>query len=318
MSIISNNIKYLRRLNGLTQEQFSRRIGIKRSLLGAYEEARANPNYDNLLMIAKVFGVSIDQLLKQDLRRVRDTPDLIQQAPILNPVVEPPAAPPSPAPPPDEPKVLANLVEKYFREEPPIRHVSQKITPKPIEYRSHKVASPRQPTGSEKTIVQSSLNHPRFSTVSYVPLVRQSEYILKCKQPEYLQSLEYFSVPKLPDGSYRAFEISDDFVSPGSILIGSFVRNWYELQDGTQHLVVLKKGNILFRTVYNQLTAKGILILGSDIPRIPTQEVVLQDIAEIWEVKAFLSFQLPQPTVPLPRIKHLVNELKEELDKIKS
>ena len=48
MSIVSNNIKYLRRLNGLTQEQFARRIGIKRSLLGAYEEARANPNLENL------------------------------------------------------------------------------------------------------------------------------------------------------------------------------------------------------------------------------------------------------------------------------
>jgi transcriptional regulator with XRE-family HTH domain len=48
MSIVSNNIKYLRRLNGLTQEQFARKIAIKRSLLGAYEEARANPNLTNL------------------------------------------------------------------------------------------------------------------------------------------------------------------------------------------------------------------------------------------------------------------------------
>ncbi|MFY7828401.1 MAG: helix-turn-helix transcriptional regulator [Flectobacillus sp.] len=76
MSIVSNNIKYLRRLNGLTQEQFARRIGIKRSLLGAYEEARANPNLENLKMIAQVFGTSVDALIKTDIRKIRDTPGI--------------------------------------------------------------------------------------------------------------------------------------------------------------------------------------------------------------------------------------------------
>eukprot|EP01031_Cornospumella_fuschlensis_P012665 gene12665-15476_t len=76
MSIVSNNIKYLRRLNGLTQEQFSRRIGIKRSLLGAYEEARANPNLENLKTIAQVFGTSVDSLIKTDIRKIRETPGI--------------------------------------------------------------------------------------------------------------------------------------------------------------------------------------------------------------------------------------------------
>jgi transcriptional regulator with XRE-family HTH domain len=76
MSIVSNNIKYLRRLNGLTQEQFSRRIGIKRSMLGAYEEARANPNLDNLKMIAQVFGTTVDSLIKTDIRKIKETPGL--------------------------------------------------------------------------------------------------------------------------------------------------------------------------------------------------------------------------------------------------
>ncbi|MEZ0485117.1 helix-turn-helix domain-containing protein [Fibrella aquatica] len=76
MTLVSNNIKYLRKLNGLTQEQFSQRIGIKRSLLGAYEEGRANPNWNTLITIAKLFNTSVDQLLKQDLRKIRETPDL--------------------------------------------------------------------------------------------------------------------------------------------------------------------------------------------------------------------------------------------------
>lgn len=56
MSTVSENIRYLRKLKGYTQEQFAERIGIKRSLLGAYEEARANPNEIYLDSMADVLG----------------------------------------------------------------------------------------------------------------------------------------------------------------------------------------------------------------------------------------------------------------------
>jgi DNA-binding XRE family transcriptional regulator len=38
MSIISQNIKFLRKKKGITQQQFADEVGIKRSLVGAYEE----------------------------------------------------------------------------------------------------------------------------------------------------------------------------------------------------------------------------------------------------------------------------------------
>ena len=48
MANISLNIKFLRKKKGLTQQQFADEIGIKRSLVGAYEEERAEPKYDLL------------------------------------------------------------------------------------------------------------------------------------------------------------------------------------------------------------------------------------------------------------------------------
>lgn len=67
MSIISENIKYLRKQNHLTQEQLAERIGIKRSLLGAYEEGRADPRLNNLLKISDIFKVSVDSLISEDV-----------------------------------------------------------------------------------------------------------------------------------------------------------------------------------------------------------------------------------------------------------
>ena len=48
MGKISDNIKYLRKKQGFTQQQFADVMQIKRSLVGAYEEERAEPKYDLL------------------------------------------------------------------------------------------------------------------------------------------------------------------------------------------------------------------------------------------------------------------------------
>ena len=69
MSLVSQNIKHLRKLNGWTQGDFADKIEIKRSLVGAYEEGRADPRLNNLTNMSKLFGISIDQLINQDLTR---------------------------------------------------------------------------------------------------------------------------------------------------------------------------------------------------------------------------------------------------------
>lgn len=70
MSTISGNIKHLRKQHQWTQGDFADRIGIKRSLVGAYEEGRADPRLNNLLNMSKVFRVSVDHLLTKDLTRM--------------------------------------------------------------------------------------------------------------------------------------------------------------------------------------------------------------------------------------------------------
>ncbi len=61
------NMKYLRKLRGWTQEEFANKLGIKRSLIGAYEEERAEPRTDVLEIVSDIFKVSLDELLLHDL-----------------------------------------------------------------------------------------------------------------------------------------------------------------------------------------------------------------------------------------------------------
>lgn len=67
MSIISSNLKFLRKKKGITQQQFADEIGIKRSLVGAYEEDRADPKYELLKKLALYFDVSIDALINETI-----------------------------------------------------------------------------------------------------------------------------------------------------------------------------------------------------------------------------------------------------------
>ncbi len=73
MTLISDNIRFLRKKIGLTQEQFAERIGIKRSLVGAYEEGRADPRITNLINMAHVFGTSVDILISKDVSRLPES-----------------------------------------------------------------------------------------------------------------------------------------------------------------------------------------------------------------------------------------------------
>lgn len=67
MSIACQNLKYLRKLRGWTQEEFANKLKIKRSLLGAYEEERAEPRIEVLEIVGDIFKLTLDELLLKEL-----------------------------------------------------------------------------------------------------------------------------------------------------------------------------------------------------------------------------------------------------------
>ena len=67
MATANKNLKYLRKLRGWTQEEFANKLRIKRSLLGAYEEERAEPRIDVLEIVCDIFKLTLDEILRKDL-----------------------------------------------------------------------------------------------------------------------------------------------------------------------------------------------------------------------------------------------------------
>lgn len=67
MSLIGKNIKKIRAVKKLSQTAFADLLSLSRTSVGAYEEERAEPKIDTVILIANHFGISIDSLLSKEL-----------------------------------------------------------------------------------------------------------------------------------------------------------------------------------------------------------------------------------------------------------
>jgi transcriptional regulator with XRE-family HTH domain len=60
---LNNSIRAIRKKLGLTQTAFAAKLGIKRSLIGAYEEGRAEPRLELLNKMARLGGLTLEAIL---------------------------------------------------------------------------------------------------------------------------------------------------------------------------------------------------------------------------------------------------------------
>lgn len=63
---IANRLVNLRKANNLSQEALAEKLGISRQAVSKWERAEASPDTDNLIMLARIYGVSLDELLQTE------------------------------------------------------------------------------------------------------------------------------------------------------------------------------------------------------------------------------------------------------------
>ncbi len=347
MSLISNNLKYLRRINGLTQDQFARRIGTKRANVGAYEESRAVPPVDTLKIIANTFGITVDDFVKKDIRKLRETPDLtfgFESKPFyseesekrqsnLKEVLQNDDNDPF-----DLPPSIGDLMKQFLgndssfqeknnsisaenifhSENKSIEKVAQSINLKP-NFEEPKTAFDKPPFNNnfEKISTQQADNQSLNLNIQFVRRYQFNEYLVLYADLNFLKNLKSFCLPNFPSGNYRAFEAGEDFAFDGAILVGELVHDWTNILDGKNYILVTKSQGVIYRRVYNQVKIKGTLLLSTDNNRFPSTEISITDVIETWEIKAFISTILPEPIAPFNKLGNLVDEMKFELNRFK-
>ena len=64
--VIANRLVELRKKNGYSQEELANKLGLSRQAVSKWERAEASPDTDNLICLAKLYNVSLDELLGSD------------------------------------------------------------------------------------------------------------------------------------------------------------------------------------------------------------------------------------------------------------
>ena len=60
---IANRLLELRRSHGYSQEELACRLGVSRQAVSKWERAESSPDTDNLIALARLYGISLDGLL---------------------------------------------------------------------------------------------------------------------------------------------------------------------------------------------------------------------------------------------------------------
>jgi transcriptional regulator with XRE-family HTH domain len=74
MIFLKENMQFLRKKQGITQNGLATLLETKRSLIGSYEEGRGVPKLEMIKRMADIFGVSLDDLLSTDISKEAEKP----------------------------------------------------------------------------------------------------------------------------------------------------------------------------------------------------------------------------------------------------
>ncbi|GAA4325771.1 XRE family transcriptional regulator [Flaviaesturariibacter amylovorans] len=119
------------------------------------------------------------------------------------------------------------------------------------------------------------------------------------QDPAWLAALPQFSMPGLPPGSYRVFEVADDSMASrfrtGDRVICRAVAGPGAVLDGQPYLLLAAGRELLLRRVLNRIPATGCLQLIADAPGTGLLELRPAELLELWQVLYVLSSELAPP-----------------------
>jgi transcriptional regulator with XRE-family HTH domain len=124
-------------------------------------------------------------------------------------------------------------------------------------------------------------------------------YLNGFADPEFMETLPQFHLPNLSrQATYRAFELAGDSMLPlvsGTIVIGTYVDQLHEIKSGRTYVLVTQTEGVVYKRVFNYLAENGKLFLASDNETYKPYEIRGEEVMEIWEAKAFISTDFPNP-----------------------
>ena len=73
---IANRLQKLRKENGYSQEELADKLGISRQAVSKWERAESSPDTDNLIVLARLYHISLDDLLNDTDEKEKENSEI--------------------------------------------------------------------------------------------------------------------------------------------------------------------------------------------------------------------------------------------------
>jgi transcriptional regulator with XRE-family HTH domain len=175
--------------------------------------------------------------------------------------------------------------------------------------------------GTKLRVIATTVDSENNDNIEFVNEKAKAGYVTSFADPEYIGNLPVFQLPFLSkEKKYRAFSISGDSMLPiqnGSVVIGEFIQNFYNIKKGYGYIIVTREEGIVFKIVEDYLTEKRSLLLNSLNAAFKSYELPIVQLKEAWKFVCYLNTEIPEPQTDIQRVLQTVNDLKFEIQKMK-
>ncbi len=175
--------------------------------------------------------------------------------------------------------------------------------------------------GTNLRVIATTVDSTNNDNIEFVNERAKAGYVTSFADPEYIGNLPVFQLPFLSkEKKYRAFTISGDSMLPipsGSVIIGEFVQNFYNIKKGEGYIIVTREEGIVFKIIEDYLSQKRALLLSSLNATFKPYELPITELKEAWKFVCYLNTEIPEPETDMQKVLQTMNELKKEITRIK-
>jgi len=128
--------------------------------------------------------------------------------------------------------------------------------------------------------------------IELVDTKAEAGYLESFQDPEFISDLPKIYFPKIPNGTYRSFEINGESMLPmesGSIVVSAYVEKLKDVKDNRTYIIISKEEGLVYKRVRNNKKQKTLTLISDNALFLP-YEIAYDEIAEVWEYYAHLSF----------------------------
>lgn len=137
------------------------------------------------------------------------------------------------------------------------------------------------------------------NNIELVDSKAEAGYLDDYQNPEYIKDLPRISLPQVPKGTYRGFEIQGESMLPmesGSVVIAAYIEKLSEVKSGRSYVIVSNREGLVYKRVRVNQKEKTLTLISDNELFLP-YDMAWEDIDEIWEYYAHISFSDVKTTV---------------------